>query len=349
MKTPFVSSSALVCCREFINANGGDAESLFEEVGLAFDPEHSDDRFCSFNSMLALYEIAAQSLSKPNFGLELALSLPPDFAHFSPFVYLGHFEKNARSWFKSAAEFQAMFTDAHRPELIEFPEREEAVIRLNIETQLLLPRQWREFQMAGVTLLVQSLLKTPEAKAKVTRMRHAKPTDTSLHHRIFGEEIEFGAEEDEFVIERRLLDLKLNGRARFLRPLIGLYMSHKMRDRPQVDLSLEGSVRLYLQCVMGMGKAALKDAALAMGMSEKKLQRLLAEEGTSYSEVLDDLRRKKAMSLLRTPDLKVKLVSSMLDYSGTPAFTLAFKRWTGMSPEAYRDVLRANGEMLELQ
>lgn len=347
MGVPYMRSSALACVRDFIQRSGGDAQALFDEVGLTYNPEEADEKFCSFHKALALYEIAAQSLNKPDFGLELALTLPPEFAHFSPFVYLGHFEKNARRWFHSAVQFQSMFTNGHRPELIEDAGGGQAIIRMHTDFPFAPPRQWREFQMAGITLLVQSLLKTPLAKADVTRLQHARPDNITLHRRVFGNDIEFCAEHDEFVFDSSLLDYRLNGRASLLRPLITLYMGQQVRHVPRIDLSTAGHVKLYLQCVLGMGRGTLKDTALAMSMNEKALQRLLANEGTSFSEILDGLRRRKAMMLLRTGDLKVRQVASMLDYSATPAFTLAFKRWTGMSPEAYRTRLVETGEMEE--
>lgn len=345
MGTPYMHSNALACVHDFINKCGGNADRLMEEVGLGYDPLTAHEQFCSFHKALILHEIAAQSLERPNFGLELALSLPPDFSHFSPFVYLGHFEKTARDWFHSAVKYQAMFTDGHRVELIEDNGNGEAMIRLHTDFPFAPPRQWREFQMAGTCLLAQSLLRTPLAKPYLTRLKHVEPEDTALHHEVFGPAVEFRAEHDEFIFDQSLLDYRLNGRARLLRPLISLYMGQKMRNVPQIDFTIAGQVRLYLQCVMGMGKGSLKDTALAMGVGGKTLQRQLAEEGTSFSEVLDELRRRKATMLLRTPDLKVRQVAAMLDYSATPAFTLAFKRWTGMSPEAYRKRLVENGEI----
>ena len=99
--------------------------------------------------------------------------------------------------------------------------------------------------------------------------------------------------------------------------------------------------------MIGAGRCSLELASEALVLTPKKLQRLLAEEGTSFSEVLDGVRRRLAITMLKNPDLKIKIIAGMLDYATTQAFNLAFNRWTGMSPVAYRKVLIENNEMYD--
>jgi AraC-like DNA-binding protein len=76
--------------------------------------------------------------------------------------------------------------------------------------------------------------------------------------------------------------------------------------------------------------------AKKMHMSVRTLKRKLEADGTSYSELLDEQRRGKAMLLLRRDDLAIEEVADRLGYSDAANFTRAFRRWTGTTPKAFR-------------
>lgn len=79
--------------------------------------------------------------------------------------------------------------------------------------------------------------------------------------------------------------------------------------------------------------------ARQLGMSERTLKRRLAEQNTSYTELLDAARRKRSLELLGS-NASVEEVSTRLGYSDAANFTRAFRRWTGQSPRALRQTAR---------
>jgi AraC-like DNA-binding protein len=68
----------------------------------------------------------------------------------------------------------------------------------------------------------------------------------------------------------------------------------------------------------------------------RNLQRKLATEQTTYSEVVDNVRCRAAMSRLRDSALNLDQIAHRLGYSEHAAFTRAFRRWTGITPSEYR-------------
>jgi AraC-like DNA-binding protein len=76
--------------------------------------------------------------------------------------------------------------------------------------------------------------------------------------------------------------------------------------------------------------------AKKMHMSVRTLKRKLEADGTSYSALLEEQRRAKAMLLLRREDLAVEEIAARLGYSDAANFTRAFRRWTGTTPKAFR-------------
>lgn len=71
-------------------------------------------------------------------------------------------------------------------------------------------------------------------------------------------------------------------------------------------------------------------------MSDRTLKRQLAAEGTSYSNVVDEVRYRHAISLLSRSDYSLEKISEELGYSDVGNFTRAFKRWTGRTPGNWR-------------
>ena len=89
--------------------------------------------------------------------------------------------------------------------------------------------------------------------------------------------------------------------------------------------------------------AALRDGRVSesliareLEMSARTLRRHLAEEGTSYERLLDDLRKELAEHYLREPELGIDDVAVLLGFSEARAFRRAFRRWNGLSPAQFR-------------
>ena len=76
-------------------------------------------------------------------------------------------------------------------------------------------------------------------------------------------------------------------------------------------------------------------------MSPKKLQSLLHDEGTSYSAVLDGVRKNLACRLLKESDMTIMHIAQLLDYSNDKTFIAAFKRWFDVPPGQFRTLERA--------
>jgi AraC-like DNA-binding protein len=75
-----------------------------------------------------------------------------------------------------------------------------------------------------------------------------------------------------------------------------------------------------------------------LGLSTRTLRRRLDERGTSYSSLVEEVRRRQAEELLRRTALSVEQIADSLGYAETASFTHAFKRWTGRPPSRFRQV-----------
>ena len=71
-------------------------------------------------------------------------------------------------------------------------------------------------------------------------------------------------------------------------------------------------------------------------VSPQTLRRHLREEDTSFQEIKDHLRRDLAIYHLGRDELTINALAEQLGFSEPSAFHRAFKKWTGLTPGAYR-------------
>ena len=95
-----------------------------------------------------------------------------------------------------------------------------------------------------------------------------------------------------------------------------------------------------MQKLLPHGKAERQAVAKTLGMSTRTLSRRLADEGTTFDEVVDRLRQSLALRYMKERDLSLSQIAWLIGYEGSTSFNHAFRRWTGCSPSAMRSEKR---------
>lgn len=106
------------------------------------------------------------------------------------------------------------------------------------------------------------------------------------------------------------------------------------------SLGIVDQVRKLARPVDG-SMPGIDEVASRLHVSTRTLKRRLAERGTTFSELAENVRHNEALVLLGDPRLAIDDVASRLGYSDTANFARAFRRWTGTTPGAYRNKGRA--------
>lgn len=109
------------------------------------------------------------------------------------------------------------------------------------------------------------------------------------------------------------------------------------RNRKPPETPVSRRVEQYLEPLLASGPIRIEEVARALGYSRQTLYRRLRAEGATFEKVLDGLRRRVALRLIREEGVAVKEAAWRLGFSDAAAFSRAFKRWTGKSPRAMRD------------
>jgi AraC-like DNA-binding protein len=101
------------------------------------------------------------------------------------------------------------------------------------------------------------------------------------------------------------------------------------------------STRIVVDGLLAHGTPTMEKLAAAGGQSVRTFQRRLAEAGTSFSRVVDEVRRARAMAGLAATPASVAAIAEGLGYKRQSSLTRAVRRWSGATPRKIRS--RAGG------
>ncbi len=173
----------------------------------------------------------------------------------------------------------------------------------------------------------------------VMEVTFARPTGPEAERTLAGYRIRFEQPVHQLVFPASVLDLPIA----FADP-VARRMVEEQCERELSILQRQDDPRQRVRALLARregGFRSVRETAALAGMSERTLKRRLAECGTTFSELLEDERRERALLLLRSPKLSVEDVAERLGYTDVANFTRAFRRWTGTSPTSYRRRSRA--------
>lgn len=180
----------------------------------------------------------------------------------------------------------------------------------------------------------------PLLEVKLARPRPPRPASYS---KWFGVPVSFDAKFNELQFHASFLDFALPSANASLNGVLQRQANEVLRglsDSAQKPTFVE-RVRLELCTCLEDGEVSASEVARTLRIAERTLRRRLNESGTSYRELLDDVRRERALVLAQQPRLSISQVAHQLGFSGPTSFGRAFRRWTGMMPTQYARAARA--------
>lgn len=183
----------------------------------------------------------------------------------------------------------------------------------------------RELQPQGLPVLAVEL-------------RLPRPTDIARYVALCGVEPRFDAECNRIHLDPALLDAPLpQGNA--LIAQLCLEQCRQLLEKRKRRGGIAGRVRERLFQLAGQ-MPSLDSIAAELQLAPRSLRRHLEQEGTSFRALADEVLETLAEELLIVANMKLEEVAQRLGYAEPASFIHAFKRWKGVSPNAYREQQR---------
>jgi AraC-like DNA-binding protein len=175
---------------------------------------------------------------------------------------------------------------------------------------------------------------------------HARPADPEPYRRFFGVAPRFEQDFMGMVVDCADLDTPITGTdpAMAEEALRILNVAHGQRLR-----SMSDRVRDALYARLSEGACSVERIAEQLGMDRRTLHRRLSAETASYTELMMEVRRNLAQSLLATSDRPLSDIAETLGFSSLSVFAHWFRRSFGCTASVYRaqhgvEVFRAGSD-----
>jgi AraC-like DNA-binding protein len=96
-------------------------------------------------------------------------------------------------------------------------------------------------------------------------------------------------------------------------------------------------VQLQLETLLSDKLFRIDTIAESLSLNRRTLQRSLAEQGLNFSQLLTEVRARRAAGWLEGTDMPIAEIAYALGYTDPSNFTRAFRRQIGVSPQAFRN------------
>jgi AraC-like DNA-binding protein len=275
----------------------------------------------------AVLEQGAKALGDPTIGLTVARRLPP--GSLGPLDYALFTSETWGAAIHLVAKYYAVASERVRL-TIEDRGAETAIV-LGREPPLDANRFWVELSLG---LIVERARQSLGADWKPLRVAFAHPAaaPTTGHAAWFGAPVAFGAPADELVFATSWMTTASHTAMGSLAEVLEARLAELVP--PDADPMML-RIRDAVARAMDRGPFEISQVASALELSTRTLQRALRDRGVKFSDVVDDLRRIRALEYLRSGQT-IAEVAARIGFSDPSALFRAYRRWTGTTPGADR-------------
>lgn len=155
------------------------------------------------------------------------------------------------------------------------------------------------------------------------------------HTQFMGPTIVYGCDHFSISYPVALLDLPLRNSNAVVRKALRPEIEQAL-NQARTEATTQQKLLDWLLSLPEPSRATQGLFADDLGISESSLKRRLAEEKTSFTEVLNSFRRCETLRLLADESNKIDYIARVLGFSERSAFERAFRQWFTITPAQFR-------------
>lgn len=322
---PCYSARLLTPFVDLLRENGG-----FPEASLSWLSKLDSDERVHVSAANSMLDAAVTMTGDQLLGLKASARMSA--GDVGVFDFIMSSAETLRAAMESATRFMRLLNDSAGWRL----EVEGDHARVRLDSSVTLAPAAEDFALAG--LVRNQAPNWPEGMlAEVdVWLLHPAPRDLQPYIDILGvDRLHFNAPITGFGFPARYLDMPLRSRDPRLHDVLRRYAEVTLAALPQAE-SVTEQVRRFVLEQLASGNFSLDHAARRLRMSSRTLGRRLSDEGTTFKELVDDMRKMVALRMVAGQDMGLSEVALLAGFTETPSFYRAFRRWTSMTPSQYR-------------
>lgn len=327
----FISVTKVFPIVSYLERNAITKETFLSELGHGAEVlDHPDNKLSL--AQLDNILLTAQRLVKDEFiGLHLGETITKGFSSI-----LGHIMMNCATLLDALEKYCAyerLVDDTTRTSF--YGEGDRTVIESTIgDTSIQCLRQLAEYKISGIRAY-SVLLAEKQFPIVNVEFAHVAPAATSEYERVFRSPVLFNQRRNALVLDSKHLRLPIAEPNLELLSVFEAHAASMLKSLSLGDSFRKKAGEVIIHTLNGR-LPTVEAIAQQLAVSVRTLQMRLSKEGTSYRQLLDDIRKNMAFRYLQDRTVTIGEIAYLLGFSESSAFHRAFKRWTDQTPGEYR-------------
>jgi AraC-like DNA-binding protein len=191
-----------------------------------------------------------------------------------------------------------------------------------------------EQQLAQISTHLRAMVEHDSYLPVHAALSYSAPKHAHLYMRYLGCPARFSQPMSELVYPRSILSVKPR-MAHGLTSKILQETCDRILGEVKTSTGVAGEVYQIIASTPGHSPS-MESVARQIATTVRTLNRKLHAEGTSFTQILDDVRCNLAKEYLRSTKLSMEDISDLVGFSEAANFRHAFRRWTGGTPANFR-------------
>lgn len=309
---------------------GIEADAVLAPLGLTLDLDHNQPAYLSLDQTQAIWRQAEQLSQHDYFGLLMGQRVRPSYFH--AVAYVAMTSSDLLTAYRNFTHYMPLISEGAEMAL----EFEGDFVWLKFTPKpdnTPFSRHQHESVMALLLAFSRWMVGRDDIYAQQVNFVHPSGPSMDEYISFFGTQPKFKQPFSGVKFKKSLLKTTL------LETDTGLHALHKAHADQLLADHLNASWQVKVMQVFneaGHFNLNREQVASQLHMSTRTLQRRLQEEGTSFLEVVDQMRKQKAQQLICANLKSLKEVAQDLGFSESSTFYRACGRWFSQTPNQMR-------------
>ncbi|WP_151831657.1 AraC family transcriptional regulator [Acinetobacter ursingii] len=203
------------------------------------------------------------------------------------------------------------------------------------ETELHPTQLTDEIAIALMVEFLQQFMCKEQIQLHEIHFINPPPKDAQVYERYFHCRVRFSQAKTQILIPISEANKVIGNADHTLQQLLMRQAQELLQELPhsnQLDQRLQQAILKDLQ----KNEYQIDQIAAQLGLSVRQLQRHLQQQNMTFQQRTQQIRYMLALEYLKDPHLSLQEIALLLCYSEQSAFQRAFKQWSGLTPQQWR-------------
>lgn len=316
---------------QYLSKRGLCVKDIQAALNFEFNDLDSPDSTLPLVIYQRLWELALTHTQDTQLGLRLALKPYNNEMNLVSHVFFN--SENLQEGLKQYIRYFALINNSVQVEL--HTTERQAILQYKCEHPANYCLQDMEHTLALSVMRIKEHL-NPKSTVALDEVHFQHTNTTSaLYDKVFQCPVKFNQPSSALIFEKRYLEYVFPQKSTHLFNFLKSHLE-KLLIRVKRDENFKQQVFRLIEKFLASGSVDAANIAEEMHMSRHTMYRRLKAEGVSYHELLDEVRKNKAINLLKSKQHTLSEIAFLLGFSELSAFSRAFKKWTGQTPAKYK-------------